>query len=73
MWKMQRYEQNVAIRGAIRQRAMPAQGSIDRSLEDKPLGGCKKIVITATIAVDRRGIKERERDREGDGKKKKEW
>jgi len=77
MWKMQRYEQNVTIRGAIRQRAMPVH-SIDRSLEDKPLGGCKKIVITATIAVDRRGIKEkekkrereRERAREGDEKKK---
>lgn len=64
MWKMQRYEQNAAIRGAIRQRAMPAQSSIDRSLEDKPLGGRKKIVITATITVDRRGNRKRERERE---------
>lgn len=55
MWKTQRYEQNAIIRGAIRRRAMPAQGSIDRSLVDKPLGGRKKIVITATIAMDRRG------------------
>lgn len=63
MWKMQRYEQNAAIRGAIRRRAMPAQGSIDRSLEDKPLGGRKKIVIMATIAVDRGGNRKREIDR----------
>lgn len=47
-------------------RWLPARGSIDRSLEDKPLGGRKKIVITATIAVDRRGKKGRERERENE-------
>jgi hypothetical protein len=48
------------------------RGSIDRSLEDKPLGGRKKIVITATIAVDRReGNRERERERHG--RQKKDW
>jgi len=44
-------------------RWLPARGSIDRSLEDKPLGGRKKIVITATIAVDK-GNREKERERE---------
>lgn len=47
------------------------RGSIDRSLEDKPLGGRKKIVITATIAVDRRGKRKREKERRTDEKKKK--
>lgn len=54
---------------------MPAQGSIDRSLEDKPLDGRKKIVITATIAVDRGNRdthrkKEKEREKGGRDKKK---
>lgn len=36
-------------------RWLPARSSIDRSLEDKSrAGGRKKIVITATIVVDKR-------------------
>lgn len=52
---------------------MPAQDSIDRSLEDKPLDGRKKIVITATIAVDRGNRdthRKREREKGGRDKKK---
>jgi len=55
-------------------RWLPARVSIDRSLEDKPLGGRKKIVITVTIALNGRGgekERERERERERDGDKKK--
>lgn len=45
-------------------RWLPTRDSIDRSLEDKPLGERKKIVITTTIVVDKKGDKEEEKERE---------